>query len=368
MLHLALKHGFRLNRSIGFALLFYEIIAVLYAPEFWPQVRGGVAIFLTLAFLGLNEIALRALKRFPRWEHMDNVVLEKFSLLIPVAVGGFITLVYLLLGQVSVYLFLMFAVLESQLYGHQRLARVMMSAMVAVLALSIPLGYPRIFGEITTQPGVVLVMMLFPFLLVLAQFGKMTSTVVRSTTDRAQKLQSLAATDGLTGLINRRQFNHQLHSEISRAQRHQKPLSLALFDIDDFKKLNDFYGHQLGDRVLKELGQLVTNNVRESDIPARYGGEEFALILTETSQYEAYEILERLRALIEHTVFCLPDNPLTITISVGVAELGPQAKTAFELVELSDAALYEAKKRGKNQVVYGIVPTPKIDLHQMYKH
>jgi diguanylate cyclase (GGDEF)-like protein len=192
--------------------------------------------------------------------------------------------------------------------------------------------------------------------------------VVRSSSSQLNRLQSLAATDGLTGLVNRRQFNHQLQSEIARAKRHALPLSLALFDIDDFKKLNDTYGHPIGDRVLKDLGKLVTQNIRECDISARYGGEEFALILPETRQMEAYELLERLRALVERTVFCLPDNPLTISISVGVAQMDFNQATAVSLVEKSDAALYEAKRKGKNQVVFGTIPTPKITLTRQSIH
>jgi diguanylate cyclase (GGDEF)-like protein len=202
----------------------------------------------------------------------------------------------------------------------------------------------------------------------LTQVGQQMGVVVRSSSSQLNRLQSLAATDGLTGLVNRRQFNHQLQSEIARAKRHALPLSLALFDIDDFKKLNDTYGHPIGDRVLKDLGKLVTQNIRECDISARYGGEEFALILPETRQMEAYELLERLRALVERTVFCLPDNPLTISISVGVAQMDFNQATAVSLVEKSDAALYEAKRKGKNQVVFGTIPTPKITLTRQSIH
>jgi diguanylate cyclase (GGDEF)-like protein len=169
-------------------------------------------------------------------------------------------------------------------------------------------------------------------------------------------LASMASTDALTGLINRREFNQRLTAEIARARRHQHPLTLALFDIDHFKHINDAFGHPVGDQLLRELGALLLANVREHDLPARYGGEEFALILPVTTLEAGVDLTERLRMLVARHVFCLPDMPVGVTISVGVALFHSQEDTQFTFVERADAALYAAKHNGRNQVVAGIEP------------
>jgi len=164
-------------------------------------------------------------------------------------------------------------------------------------------------------------------------------------------LQSLAALDALTQLPNRGQFNRHLHLEFARARRHNHPVCLALLDLDHFKRLNDTYGHPVGDRVLEAFSQLIQRTIRESDIPARYGGEEFALILPDTSLAAAQELLERLRRQVAEHVFCLPDTPLTVTMSSGVAQLTPQIPDAMAWVAHADEALYAAKHQGRNRVV-----------------
>jgi diguanylate cyclase (GGDEF)-like protein len=365
MLYAHLKQGLRLNRTIGLIFgLYAGCLATLVAqghstPAIWATARLLGFSLLTISFFIINEAGLRALKRHPK---MDELLQEKMSLLFTLTLTGYITLGYLLTGQLAVLLFATLAVLQSQMYGHQMIARMLLLFFGLLTLVTLPMGYPLLLGftPLSWPVGLQLAVVLTPFAFALFHYGSIVSTLVFSTTSKVNKLQSLAATDGLTGLINRRQFNTQLDAEIARAKRYRKPLSLALFDIDDFKKINDFYGHQTGDRILKELGGLISANVRESDVPARYGGEEFALILPETSQMDAYELLERIRAVIEHTVFCLPDNPMTATISVGVAQLDPEQPKSYELIERADAALYEAKRKGKNQVVYGVLPTPKV--------
>ena len=368
MLHTHLKQALRLNRGIGYSFLVYggQILVVLSRQEsiVWSdKARLGTFVGLSALFLLINEGSLRLLKRHPK---LDELMAEKLSLLIPVIGCALVAISYLITGQIGVLLFATVVMLQAQLFGHNGFSRVMLALLTGIFLACLPLGYPVVLGfHATASLGLPMLLAFVPFACTLALYGNIVSSMVRNTSSRVSKLQSLAATDGLTGLINRRQFNHQLDTEIARARRYKKPLSLGLFDIDDFKKINDFYGHTTGDRILKELGALVTVNVREADIPARYGGEEFALILPETGQIDAYELLERLRAMIERTVFCLPDNPMTISVSVGVAQMDGDKPKAFELIEKADAALYEAKKLGKNRVVYGILPTPKISYQPM---
>lgn len=371
MLHTHLKQGLRLNRTVGLALLVYETLLLLSlkdpapAPaggQTWLIVRLGLMTVITLIYLGINEVGLKSLKRHPK---MDDLTLEKISLLIPLASCGLVVLTYLISGQLGIFLFSGIVMLQTLMFGHNGIARMMLVMFGLLYLITLPMGYPLLLGfspktAAWMTSGVKILVLLAPFIMTLSHYGNIVASLVRTTSTKVSKLQSLAATDALTGLINRRQFNHQLDAEIARARRYRAPMSLGLFDIDDFKKINDFYGHQTGDRILKELGALITNNVREADIPARYGGEEFALILPETGQIDAYDLLERLRAIIERTVFCLPDNPMTVTISVGVAQLDPERAKSFELIEKADAALYEAKKQGKNRVIYGILPAPKV--------
>jgi diguanylate cyclase (GGDEF)-like protein len=370
MLHNHIKQGFRLNRTIGFAFVAYELMLLvsLGTPSSahlgaWVWVRLGLMGAITAGFMLLNEFSLRAIKRHSR---LDTVTLEKLTLLLPMVGSALVGLCYLLSGQLGILLFSTVILLQSQLFGHSNISRVLLVMFLLLYVVSFPLGYPLLLGftpnAFKTMPtSLQFVLMLLPLIWALAHYGRIVASLVRNTSTRVSNLQSLAATDVLTGLVNRRQFNHQLDSEIARAKRYRGPLSLALFDIDDFKKVNDFYGHPTGDRILQELGKLISGNVRESDTSARYGGEEFALILPETGQIDAYELLERLRAMIERTVFCLPDNPMTVTISVGVAQLDPEHAESYELIEKADAALYQAKKQGKNQVVYGVLPVPKVN-------
>jgi diguanylate cyclase (GGDEF)-like protein len=168
--------------------------------------------------------------------------------------------------------------------------------------------------------------------------------------EKVQQLQALATTDVLTGLVNRRAFNLRLSNELARARRHKTPVTLALIDLDFFKRVNDEHGHPMGDRLLRELGDLLQKNIREHDIAARYGGEEFALVLPETREPEARELLERLRVLASQHVFCLPELPITLTLSVGLAAWSAD-EDAAELIQLADNALYQAKRLGRNRVV-----------------
>lgn len=369
MFHSHLKQGFRLSRTIGFSVLVYALALLASAQTATsplPPMAGGRLIGMAAVvglFLLINEVSLRSFKRHPR---LDELTLEKLSLLLPLGGSLLIAVSYLLSGQLGILLLGGLISLQSQLFGHNGIARILLVMFTLLYVISVPMGYPLILGFTPNSFPMIpqsfrILAMLLPVAVSANHYGNIVASSVRTTSSRVSRLQSLAATDGLTGLINRRQFNQQLDAEIARSKRYQKPLSLALFDIDDFKKINDFYGHTTGDRILKELGQLIIQNVRESDIAARYGGEEFALILPETGQIDAYELLERLRAMIERTVFCLPDNPMTATISVGVAQLDLDEAKGYEIIEKSDAALYEAKKLGKNQVVYGTLTPPKVN-------
>ena len=162
--------------------------------------------------------------------------------------------------------------------------------------------------------------------------------------------EEMAVRDGLTGLYNHRFFYDRLEEEFSRADRYATPLSLVFFDIDDFKHINDIYGHTRGDQVLKKIGQLMRKVARESDIPARYGGEEFALILPNTTEEGAFDLANRIHTIIrDHNFEHLPNEQ--ITVSSGVATfVNKNFQSLNELVHHADDGMYKAKNQGKDMV------------------
>ncbi len=166
------------------------------------------------------------------------------------------------------------------------------------------------------------------------------------------KLEKLAITDFLTGIYNIRYFYNRLQEEFSRAVRYGLPLSCIMFDIDHFKKINDTYGHRVGDLVLREFAQLIKKRTRKSDVFARYGGEEFILILPETYIEGAIVKADRLRELVRKYEFKILKGQSNITVSIGIAcSTDKKIKTEDDLINCADNALFEAKSRGRDQVV-----------------
>jgi diguanylate cyclase (GGDEF)-like protein len=169
-----------------------------------------------------------------------------------------------------------------------------------------------------------------------------------------ETVERQAVTDELTGLANRRAFQDALSGEVERSKRFGQPLGLVLLDIDDFKRVNDTYGHQTGDLVLREVAGVLRETAREIDEPARYGGEELAVVLPGTDLEGAYNLAERVRQGIQDLELPIPPVdgvPLRITASFGAATLTASAGDVRGLVAAADAALYDAKRAGKNRTV-----------------
>jgi diguanylate cyclase (GGDEF)-like protein len=158
-------------------------------------------------------------------------------------------------------------------------------------------------------------------------------------------------TDEMTQIYNKRYFMSRLENEVAKAERHSEPMSLLFFDVDHFKKLNDTYGHQAGDLILKTLAQNVRLNCRKYDIPARYGGEEFVVVLPKTPTAGAHIIAERLRKGVEGMRVNFDGHELSATISIGVASFPDHADTSDSLIAYADKALYTAKRSGRNRTV-----------------
>jgi diguanylate cyclase (GGDEF)-like protein len=186
---------------------------------------------------------------------------------------------------------------------------------------------------------------------------QMLSVVARSAAlalDNAElhkKTEELTIFDELTQTYNYRYFARKLDEEKRRAFRYEMPLSLLMVDIDYFKKLNDTYGHENGNRVLRQLSSIIKSCVRDVDIFARYGGEEFAVILPQTKQDEAVQIGERIRSHVEESEFFLEGvPPVRVTVSVGISCFPENGKSPQQLVKITDQALYQAKGDGRNLV------------------
>ncbi len=163
-----------------------------------------------------------------------------------------------------------------------------------------------------------------------------------------ERVKQLAYLDGLTGIFNRRFFELRITEEIERARRYGTGMAVIMADIDQFKRLNDEFGHLLGDEVLRQVSSLFHQQVRKVDVVCRYGGEEFAILLTQISPQQANAIAEKLRRLVEK--FQFPGVPRTITISAGVASFPTHGKTRDDMVRAADSGLYAAKQAGRNRV------------------
>lgn len=164
-----------------------------------------------------------------------------------------------------------------------------------------------------------------------------------------QKLEFLSRTDKLTGLNNRGYWQERQEEEFAKYKRHSEPTSLVIFDIDHFKKVNDTYGHQTGDEVIRECAQTLLSCARDIDVCGRYGGEEFVVLLNNTDAKGAFTFAERLRSRIEKLTVTYDKYVVKFTISLGVCELTSTIKSAKEWLEFADQGLYKSKEGGRNQ-------------------
>ena len=159
----------------------------------------------------------------------------------------------------------------------------------------------------------------------------------------------MTITDGLTGVCNRKQLDQLLTSDLTQAQRHGRPLSIVMMDIDHFKRINDQYGHLAGDTVLRSVAGLLQKRLRAHDRLGRYGGEEFCLILPETPLDKAVQFAEELRGLVASSEFSTETHKISVTLSLGVAA-HTSGMTVTQLYQRADECLYAAKHAGRNQV------------------
>jgi diguanylate cyclase (GGDEF)-like protein len=193
-----------------------------------------------------------------------------------------------------------------------------------------------------------------------AAFDEMTHALERRDLELKRALQDLqeqAITDPLTGLVNRRYLREFLPRELTRAARNDESLAVVMVDIDYFKRVNDTFGHDAGDLVLRELGTLLRSQVRASDVACRFGGEEFALVLPESSAEGARQKAEAIRAAMKNLEIKYGGQPIgRLSASFGVAAFPEHAKDADALLRVADEALYQAKGAGRDRVMVGGTP------------
>jgi two-component system, cell cycle response regulator len=186
--------------------------------------------------------------------------------------------------------------------------------------------------------------------------GRRVVLLEQSLRDANTQIERLSVTDPLLGIFNRRYLHEQLPLEAVRARRYGQSLSVVMSDLDNFKKINDTYGHQTGDAVLQHAVALTRRALRQSDWMARYGGEEFVIVLPETPLLGAHAVAERVRRLCADTAVELADTHLVVTASFGVATIDGVARSDEDgeaLLRQADAALYESKQAGRNRVTCG---------------
>ncbi|HXW90198.1 MAG TPA: sensor domain-containing diguanylate cyclase [Terriglobales bacterium] len=171
-----------------------------------------------------------------------------------------------------------------------------------------------------------------------------------------ERVRKLAYLDGLTGIFNRRFFEFRITEEIERVRRFGSSMGVIMIDIDQFKRLNDEFGHLLGDEVLRQVASILHQQVRRFDIVCRYGGEEFVVLLLQTSPQHSLQVAEKLLRMVENWQF--PGVPRAVTISAGAANYPEHGSTRDELVEAADRALYAAKQAGRNRACLATRPAP----------
>ena len=166
-----------------------------------------------------------------------------------------------------------------------------------------------------------------------------------------EELARLANYDSLTNIYNRRYFDQLVKFNIEQARRYKHKMSFGILDIDYFKRINDTYGHNVGDTILQEFVEIIQENIRDTDIFARFGGEEFVICFTETEKGSAYTVCERIREAIEKNIFEVNDHKIVATVTIGISEF-EEEDTLDTLMIRADQALYQGKNLGRNMVIF----------------
>ncbi|MCH8504918.1 MAG: GGDEF domain-containing protein [Ectothiorhodospiraceae bacterium] len=219
-----------------------------------------------------------------------------------------------------------------------------------MLAIALIMLVPAATGLVVARRFQAAQRMMYALLVETQQANTLLEQEIRSRRELENELKRQATTDPLTGLHNRRSFEKHFHREMRRTRRTGNPLSLVVLDLARFKKVNDSYGHNVGDEALRSLARLLADEIREPDVCGRLGGEEFVVLLTEAGKDQALLVAERLRTRIADTPINANGHQLHLTVTAGVAELLPWEDELAMLVQRADEALYAGKSAGRNCV------------------
>ena len=339
----------------------YEILAVM---KLFSLIVSGMLVFskyLTFSnaadayaiFTSFSAITLFIVMSFfiyEIWAFSSKRKRRSFCLLDVLEVSIFMGIFSILIirsqsADTYAKLLFLFVIITSSIQFGIRFGIVIASMSSAIILLMDLIFIPYSTINITFQNDLILVGVFILTAWLLGYYEKIER-------EHRERMTYLAIIDGLTDVHNHRFFQESLKIHINRAQSMNYPVSLALIDIDCFKYYNDLYGHQAGDKVLKEIASILKTNVRPCDIVARYGGEEFVIIMPKTIEKQALEIAENIRNIVDKTVFQGEENMPNenLTISIGVSCYPEKAKNPKELINSTDDALYRAKFFNKNRV------------------
>ena len=268
---------------------------------------------------------------------------ELASLMVDSALGGaWIALMQFNLLP-SVVILIMLSMDKMAVGGARFLGRCTAALLVACAAAAALTGFEvRPYTNMVQIIGSLPLLILYPMVV-----GLTTYRLARRLREQNQLLSEESRTDGLSGLLSRRYWEDAVSAEFQRGRRYGRPLALLMLDIDHFKSINDQHGHPAGDEVIRSVAVILRASLREEDVPGRYGGEEFGILLPDTPAAGAEVIAERIRRRIEGAA--LTKSGLRATVSIGIAELGPQDIDYTVGISHADRALYAAKERGRNR-------------------
>lgn len=333
-----------------------EKITWIYLSLFGAMCVAGIVSFIAMRFYNLNRRIRREMAEKERVSANLCILEEKYRILVehapfPILISGFISEQLLYINPKAVQ-----KLDITQEYAIGKPARdyyVNPEDRDIFLTFLKKQGYVENYEVLMKSAAGVQFWASLAATLILFEKEQAIFTALLDITEQKtleKKLETMAMTDELTGLFNRRNFTQKGLEECQRARRYNLPLSMMMLDVDKFKSINDTYGHQAGDYVLKNFASLIINNIRDVDIAGRLGGEEFGLILPNTDADYALTLAERLRKAIEEYRFEINGKPVSITASIGVASFIQDSVCFDQMLNNADSAMYWAKNNGRNRV------------------
>lgn len=335
--HLRFVRRIYAMRSLGLGFGFFAVAGVLYeqraAIGVWALLFANGYLWPTLAYV------LASRSRDPEYAEYRNLAIDS-------ALGGLWIAVMQFNLVPSALLAVMLSADKIGVGGWRFLVRTALAMLITGAAVWTLIGFPfSPYSSMTVVLACLPFMVVYPMAISSAAYG-----LARKVVRQNKQLDQLSRTDPLTGLQNRLHWDDSATAAMTHCARSSRHASLILIDVDHFKDINDFHGHQIGDAVLRRVAGILHGVVRLTDTASRIGGDEFALVLMNTDPEPARSIAERIRKAIEDARF--DDAPaLRCTVSIGLASTGLRTVSAAMWMRHADAALYQAKQRGRNQVV-----------------